>query len=51
MVKEYCEHDIDGVYFDAPGAFGYAGVCFAFLPYQLQKVSGMDLNRWRACPG
>jgi len=28
IVKELCEHDIDGVYFDSPSAFGYTGVCF-----------------------
>ncbi len=46
MVKEYCEHDIDGVYFDAPGAFGYSGVCFCnSCRINFKKFSGMDLNR------
>ena len=46
VVKELCEHDIDGVYFDAPSGWGYADICYCdscrrnFLAY-----SGMDLNR------
>jgi Beta-galactosidase trimerisation domain len=42
LVAELCEHDIDGVYFDAPS--GYRGICFcASCREGFQKFSGMDL--------
>ena len=46
MVRELCEHDIDGVYFDAPSAFGYTGVCFCESCRKgFRQFSGMDLER------
>jgi hypothetical protein len=46
VVKELCEHDIDGVYFDAPSAFGYGGICFCdSCRIGFKKFSGMDLDR------
>ncbi len=46
VVKEICEHDVDGVYFDAPSAFGYTGVCFCdSCRIAFKKFSGMDLDR------
>lgn len=46
VVREIAAHDIDGVYFDAPSAFEYTGICYcpscrsSFLAY-----GGMDLDR------
>ncbi len=46
VVRELCEHDIDGVYFDAPSAFGYTGVCFCESCRKgFRQFSGMDLER------
>jgi hypothetical protein len=46
VVREICEHDVDGVYFDAPSAFGYTGVCFCdSCRIGFKKFSGMDLDR------
>lgn len=46
VVKELCEHDIEGVYFDAPSAFGYTGICFCdSCRRNFKKFSGMDLER------
>jgi Hypothetical glycosyl hydrolase 6/Beta-galactosidase trimerisation domain len=46
IVRELCEHDTDGVYFDAPSAFGYTGVCFCeSCRGNFRKFSGMDLDR------
>jgi hypothetical protein len=46
VVKELCQHDIDGLYFDAPSPFGYSGVCFCpSCRGNFKKFSGMDLDR------
>ena len=46
LVQELCDHDIDGVYFDAPSA--YRAVCFCpSCRAAFQKFSGMDLERLR----
>jgi hypothetical protein len=46
VVTELCEHDIEGVYFDAPSAFGYTGICFCdSCRKNFRKFSGMDLER------
>jgi hypothetical protein len=46
VVRELCEHDIDGVYFDSPSTFGYSGVCFCeACRKNFRKFSGMDLDR------
>lgn len=46
VVKELCEHDIEGVYFDAPSAFGYTGICFCdSCRAGYKKFSGMNLER------
>jgi hypothetical protein len=46
IVRELCEHDTDGVYFDAPSGFGYTGVCFCdSCRRNYKKFSGMDLDR------
>jgi len=45
IVRELCEHDTDGVYFDAPSGFGYTGVCFCdSCRKNFRKFSGMDLD-------
>jgi len=44
VARELCEHDIDGVYFDSPSAFGYTGVCFCeSCRKNFRKFSGLDL--------
>ncbi len=46
VVRELCEHDTDGVYFDAPSSFGYTGICFCdSCRRNFKKFSGMDLER------
>ena len=46
VVKELCAHDIDGVYFDAPSAFGYTGICFCdSCRRNFRKSTGMDIDR------
>ncbi len=46
VVEELCRHDIDGVYFDAPSAHGYTGVCFCdACQVNFKNFSGMELNR------
>lgn len=46
VVRELCQHDIDGVYFDAPSPFGYSGICFCEnCRTNFKKFSGMDLAR------
>lgn len=46
VVRELCQHDTDGVYFDAPSAFGYTGICFcASCRAGFEKFSGLDLDR------
>lgn len=48
VVKEFCAHDIDGVYFDGPSPFGYSGVCFCdSCRINFKKFSGIDLERLR----
>jgi len=50
LTHELCEHDIDGVYFDAPS--GYRNVCFCESCREgFKKFSGMDLNRLRNVHG
>jgi hypothetical protein len=44
QARELCEHDIDGVYYDAPS--GYRGVCFCdSCRAGFRKATGMDVNR------
>lgn len=46
VVRELCEHDIEGLYFDQPSPFGYSGVCFCdSCRRNFRKFSGMDLDR------
>lgn len=46
VVRELCEHEIDGVYFDAPS--GYRGICFCEMCRRnFRRVSGLDLMRLR----
>lgn len=46
VVKELCEHDIEGIYFDAPSAFGYSGICFCdSCRTNFKKFSGMSLEQ------
>lgn len=47
VVRELCEYDIDGVYFDAPS--GYRGICFCgACRRNFRKFSDMDLERLRS---
>jgi hypothetical protein len=49
VAREYCSHDIDGMYFDSPSEFTYTGVCFcANCRGNFRKFTGMDLDRLRA---
>jgi hypothetical protein len=46
VVRELCEHDIDGVYFDAPS--GYRAICFCDpCRENFKRFSGMELDRLR----
>ena len=46
LVRELCDHDIDGVYFDAPS--GYRAICFCqSCSAGFRKFSGMELQRLR----
>jgi hypothetical protein len=46
QAHELCEHDLDGIYFDAPS--GYRGVCFCESSREgFKKFSGMDLELLR----
>ncbi|HEV2498138.1 MAG TPA: beta-galactosidase trimerization domain-containing protein [Terriglobia bacterium] len=46
VVRELCEHDIEGVYFDAPSSFGYTGICFCdSCRAGFRKFSGMSLEQ------
>ena len=46
QARELCEHDTDGIYFDAPS--GYRGVCFCdSCRVGFKKYSGMDPERLR----
>jgi hypothetical protein len=43
VVRELAAHDIDGVYFDAPSAFEYTGICYCpSCRTSFQAYSGMD---------
>ncbi len=49
VTRELSEHDIDGVYFDAPS--DYRGVCFCeTCRRNFKKYTGMDLDRLRNLP-
>jgi len=46
QAQELCEHEIDGVYYDAPS--GYRGVCFCdSCRPGFKKFTGMDVDRLR----
>jgi hypothetical protein len=46
QARELCEHDIDGVYYDAPS--GYRGVCFCDSCRDgFRRATGMDVHRLR----
>lgn len=46
VVRELCEHDIDGAYFDSP--CGYRAICFCDpCRKNYKRFSGMDLERLR----
>jgi hypothetical protein len=46
VVRELCAHDIEGVYFDSPSAFGYTGICFCdSCRRNFKKFTGMDMDR------
>jgi hypothetical protein len=46
VVRELCEHDIDGVYFDSPSEFSYTGVCFCDSCRRgFREFTGMDIDR------
>jgi hypothetical protein len=46
VVRELCQHDIDGIYFDAPSPFGYSGICFCpNCRSNFKKFSGLSLDR------
>ena len=49
VAREYCAHDMDGVYFDSPSEFTYTGICFgADCRRNFKKFTGMDMDRLRA---
>ncbi len=49
VVREYCEHDIDGVYFDAPSGYGYWGFCFCeSCRRNYKKFTGWEIDRLRS---
>ncbi len=46
VVRELCEHDIDGVYIDSPSEFNYTGICFCdACRVNFRQFTGMDLDR------
>jgi Hypothetical glycosyl hydrolase 6/Beta-galactosidase trimerisation domain len=46
VTRELSAHDIDGVYFDAPSAFEYTGICYCeSCRSGFKAYSGMDLDR------
>jgi hypothetical protein len=46
VVKELCEHDIDGVYLDHPSGTFMTGICFCdSCRKNFKKFSGMNLDR------
>jgi hypothetical protein len=48
VAREYCAHDIDGMYFDSPSEFTYTGICFCDnCRENFRKFTGMDLDRLR----
>jgi hypothetical protein len=49
VAREYCAHDIDGMYFDSPSEFTYTGICFCDnCRENFQKFSGVDMDRLTA---
>lgn len=49
VTREYCAHDIDGMYFDSPSEFTYTGICFcANCRGNFKKFTGIDMDRLRA---
>jgi hypothetical protein len=49
VAREYCAHDMDGMYFDSPSEFSYTGICFCDnCRKNFKKFSGMDMDRLRA---
>jgi hypothetical protein len=48
VAREYCAHDIEGMYFDSPSEFTYTGICFCDnCRSNFTKFTGMDLDRLR----
>lgn len=46
VVRELCQHDTEGVYFDSPSEFNYTGICFCdSCRRNFRKSSGMDLDQ------
>jgi hypothetical protein len=49
VAREFCAHDMDGMYFDSPSEFTYTGICFcADCRRNFKKFTGMDMDRLRA---
>ena len=49
VAREYCAHDIDGMYFDSPSEFTYTGVCFCDnCRRNFKNFTNMDLSRLRS---
>jgi hypothetical protein len=49
VAREFCAHDMDGMYFDSPSEFTYTGICFcADCRKNFRKFTGMDMDRLRA---
>ena len=48
IVREYCQHDLDGVYLDAPSGYGYSGFCFCgSCRRNYKQHSGFEIDRLR----
>ena len=48
VAREYCAHDMDGVYFDSPSEFTYTGICFCDnCRRNFKKSTGVDMERLR----
>jgi hypothetical protein len=46
VVREICEYDIEGIYFDSPSDFGYTGICFCdSCSKNFKKYSGLDVEQ------
>ncbi len=46
VIREYCEHDIDGVYLDAPSTYGYSGFCFcSSCRRNYKRQTGFEIDR------